>query len=344
MRIVQGFSILILVITMACADKEPVLKWEMQELDSKASIRGISVVDENIAWLSGSNGTIARTTDGGQTWEKIFAPIDSLDYRDIEAFNADEAIILSIGTGDPSKVFKTMNGGTTWEQVDQNTYEEGFYTGIAFWDKNHGFLVGDPVEGHNFVLVTDDGGQNWSRIDTSAMPPLLETEYGFAASGTHLTVFGEDRAWIGTGGVNSRVFYSNDKGRTWEVSETPIIQGEPSTGIFSLEFRSPEYGVAVGGDYTKEEEGENNVMITEDGGKTWKLSTVSQVDYRSCVRFVEDLVIATGPSGSDYSLDGGNTWKGFGDQGFHTMSVGKDGLNSVWAAGSGGRVAKLIVE
>ncbi len=320
------------------------ISWEIQESGNKASIRGISAVNKKVCWLSGSGGTVAKTVDGGKTWVNLEVPnADSLDFRDIEAFSAKEAIIMSIGPGESSRILKTIDGGATWKEVFVNKEPKGFFDGIAFWDKKHGILMGDPINGKLFILKTDDGGETWMQVPEKDAPAVAEGEYAFAASGSHITVFGKNQTWIGTGGSKARVFYSTDGGLTWDVTSTDVIQGESSTGLFSLDFQSSTYGIGVGGDYTKEKEGKDNITITTDGGKSWELIENAGVNYCSSVRFVGKYVIATGPATSYFSADAGKTWKLFSDSGFHTLSIGNS-PKAVWAAGKGGKVAKLIIE
>ncbi|MDW7695987.1 oxidoreductase [Flammeovirgaceae bacterium SG7u.111] len=320
------------------------ISWEIQDSGNKASIRGISAVNKKVCWLSGSGGTVAKTVDGGKTWVNLKVPnADSLDFRDIEAFSAKEAIIMSVGNGANSRIMKTVDGGATWKEVFVNKEAEGFFDGIAFWDKKHGILMGDPINGKLYILKTDDAGETWTQVPEKDAPAVAEGEFAFAASGSHIAVFGESQAWIGTGGSKARVFYSTDGGLTWNVTPTEIIQGESSTGLFSVDFKSATYGVGVGGDYTKEKEGKDNITLTTDGGKSWELVKDAGVNYCSSVRFVGDYVIATGPETSYYSADAGKTWTQFSEVGYHTLSIGNS-PKAVWAAGRDGKVGKLIIK
>ncbi len=224
----------------------------MQNSGNRSSIRGIDALDENVAWLSGSGGRYAFTKDGGQTWRTDSVPgADSLDFRDIEIISEDVVFLMSAGPGAKSNIFKTIDGGKNWTLQKRNRFREGFYDGFAFWDKDNAILIGDPVGGAHFLLKTTDGGANWQRIDPQKLAPLAEGEIGgFAASGTTIAVHG-DNVWFATGGKVARVHHSEDRGETWQVYNTPILQGTASTGIFSIAFRDDLHGVIVGGDYTK---------------------------------------------------------------------------------------------
>ncbi|MDN5215985.1 YCF48-related protein [Fulvivirgaceae bacterium BMA12] len=315
--------------------------------DVDASLRGLCTVSEKIAWASGTGGTVLLTVDGGQTWTRRQVPnTDSLDFRDILAFDENICFIISIGL--PAKIFKTTDGGKNWMESYSNEKEGVFFDAIDFWDRQHGIAFSDPVDGHLLIITTGDGGDTWQEIPKENIPPALEGEGGFAASGTCLTVYGDKYAWIGSGGVKaSRVFRSADKGQTWQVAETPVIQGRPSTGIFSLAFKDPLNGIAVGGDYRADRLRGANAAITRDGGKSWVLITKNQPNgFKSCVTHFGDpkknYLIAVGTSGTDYSLDGGNTWRFMDTTAYHVASFSKDGTAG-FAAGPKGRIAKFIM-
>lgn len=346
----RSLFFLFLVSSWSCSSSdsapESAYRWQVVYSEQpEASFRGISAVNDSTCWVSGSGGTILRTTDGGQSWQRRPVPgADSLDFRDIEAFGADTAVAMSIGSGGQSRIYRTTDGGGSWRMVHQNPYEEGFYDAIAFWDNGYGLLQGDPVDGRLFILRSEDGGATWREIPRTAMPQVAEQEYAFAASGTQLVTGAGGRAWIGTGGARARVLRTNDYGQHWQAYPTPIMQGESSTGLFSLAFRDSLHGIGVGGDYSREGEGGDNVIVTQDGGRSWTLLEEAGLHFRSAIRYATDRFIAAGPSGSEYSAEGGKRWIPIGGPGFHTVSVGKGGLYAVWAAGREGRIARLVRE
>jgi photosystem II stability/assembly factor-like uncharacterized protein len=322
-------------------------RWELQTSNTKIRFRGVSAVSATVAWASGERGTYARTTDGGQTWQTGAVPEASeLDFRDVDAFDANTAYLLSIGEGEKSRIYKTTDGGASWKLQFKNTKPAAFFDAMAFWDRDHGIAMSDPVNGRFLVITTMDGGATWRETPPEGMPAALAGEGGFAASGTCIAVEGRSNVWFGTGGTSgARVFRSTDRGRTWKVARTNIISGK-SAGIFSVAFRDAKNGVVVGGDYTKEGESKNNAATTRDGGKTWTTINVAQPNgYRSCVAYVRGarapVLIAVGPSGSDYSTDQGASWKSFSTEGFHTASFAH-ASGAGWAAGEQGRIAKYV--
>jgi photosystem II stability/assembly factor-like uncharacterized protein len=299
-------------------------------------------VSERIAWASGSEGTVLRTVDKGLTWQSVGPPgTANLQFRDNEAFDADTALILSIGeTPDAFRIYRTENGGQTWTLVFQNTEPTAFYDCMAFFDKHRGLALSDPVNGYFRILATNDGGRSW-HVVSADMPPALPAEFAFAASGQCITTAGGRDAWFGTGGdAVARVFHSGDRGQTWTVANTPIRSG-PSAGIFALAFRDPQHGLASGGDFFLPAASPDALALTDDGGRSWQLVADAPNQYRSGAHWVtgRDAIIV-GPSGSDASFDQGRSWHRFDDGSFHTVDCA--GGHACWASGAGGRVAYLV--
>lgn len=322
-------------------------QWSMQLSGTKARLRGLSVVSSEVAWASGAQGTCLRTIDGGKHW--VMRPVSnasSLDFRDVQAVSAETAFLLSIGPGEQSKIFKTTDGGATWRLSYLNRDPKGFLDAIAFWDANRGLAFGDPVDGRFVVLSIDDGGVSWKPTPESGMPLALANEGAFAASGTCLVVHRDGKAWFGTGGGKvARVFRTRDWGRSWTAHDTPVRAGNPSAGIFSLAFRDAEHGIAVGGDYKKPEQSGGSVATTSDGGETWTLASGEQPrGYRSCVAFVPGTtgrsLVVVGPTGTDQSEDGGESWRQLGTVSFDSVQF--TGASKIgWAVGEDGRIARL---
>jgi photosystem II stability/assembly factor-like uncharacterized protein len=322
--------------------------WQEQQSGLTSSFRGLSAVNEKIAWVSGTKGSYARTIDGGQAWlADSVADATNLDFRDVEAFDANCAYLMSAGPGELSRIYKTTDGGKSWQLQHTNKIPEGFFDGMAFWDADNGVLIGDPVNGRLFLMITSDGGKIWQPLPPESSPAVVAGEYGFAASGTGIAVQGKNQIWIATGGAVARVFYSSDRGKSWNVANTPIVSGNQSSGIFSIAFRDSLHGVIVGGNYQQPDEAKGNAAITNDGGKTWELiKNPASVEYRSCVAYVPGLsvpmLVTVGPAGSDYSVDGGQTWRRFSNKGYHTLSFAGS-TNTGWAAGAEGRIAKCLI-
>ena len=314
--------------------------WQLTPTGSAARLRGLSAVSERVAWTSGSLGTVLRTTNKGATWQSVGPPgTSALQFRDIEAFDRDTAVILSIGAGTDSRIYRTTNGGQTWTLVFQNDEPTAFYDCMAWFDKHRGLALSDPVNGRFRILATNDGGRSWHVVDAD-MPPALPLEFAFAASGQCITTAGGRDAWFGTGGdAVARVFHSGDRGQTWTVANTPVRSG-PSAGVFALAFRDPRHGLAAGGDFLLETASPDAHALSDDGGASWSLATGAPDEYRSGAHWVtgRDAIIV-GPSGSDVTFDAGRTWHGFDDGSFDTVDCA--GGFACWASGANGRVAFL---
>lgn len=315
-------------------------QWVKQTVNTTASFRGLSVVSEKVVWASGTGGTVIRTIDGGATW-KVFSVPDAakFDFRDIEAFDANTAYILSIGNGESSRIYKTVDSGATWKLQFRNTDAKAFFDAIACWDKNNCIAMSDPVDGKYVLLVTKNGGANWKLMDTKTMPAAKDGEAAFAASGTCLITQGRDSVFLVSGGTDARVFRSADRGKTWAVSETPIVKGSAGSGIFSIVMRNARQGTIVGGNYEKPLEKTSNLAFTGDGGKSWYKGE-GLGGYRSAVAAIDDRwTVAVGTSGSDISYDTGGTWKSIDKESYNAVQA--RGKNAVWAVGDKGMVAKM---
>jgi photosystem II stability/assembly factor-like uncharacterized protein len=318
--------------------------------DKPVRFRGVSAVSATVAWASGTRGTIVRTADGGKTWQTLAIPgTEALDFRDVDAIDARTAYALSIGPGEASRIYKTIDAGETWTLQHTNQDPKAFFDAMTFADPTHGVVMSDSVDGQFVIMLTSDGGKTWTRAPREGLPPALPNEGAFAASGTNVAVIGRDRIWIGTGAAKTaRVLRSMDGGRTWNVSDTPIPGGE-SAGIFSIAFRDAQHGVIVGGDYKKEREAIDNVAITSDGGATWTLVREHGLGgFRSAVAYVPSAngraatpsVFAVGPSGADISDDDGRTWRPFEVDGLHTFGFAPRAPIG-WGAGERGRIVRI---
>ncbi|MFD7709611.1 WD40/YVTN/BNR-like repeat-containing protein [Streptomyces sp. NPDC059785] len=317
------------------------LAWDLLPTGVDSRLRSLHAVDARIAWAAGAHGTVLRTVDHGRTW-RLVGPkgADGLQFRSIQAFDADYAVVMSFGASDAARILVTTDGGEHWTETFRNTDPHAFYDCMTFHDRLTGLAVADPVDGRFRVLGTSDGGRNWSVVDPSGMPPALEGEAAFAASGTCL-VARDGKYWFATGSAErARVFRSGDLGRTWTVANTPV-RTVRDAGIFALAFRNATEGIAVGGDYTDQNRPGQLLAVTRDAGATWRLCEEQPpAAYRSGARWTGREFIAVGPSGSDASFDGGLTWVPFDTTGLDTVSTGTD--NSCWAAGEHGRVARLV--
>lgn len=316
-------------------------KWTESTTGSSASLRGLAVAQhagttEPVLWASGAKGTILQSTDVGKSWQAIGpAEYPQLEFRSLHAWNEREAIVASAGT--PAIVLKTADAGETWREVHRDPHPQAFFDGLKFIDTRRGVLFGDPIDGRLTVLTTKDAGKTWQAVAREALPVTREGEAAFAASNSAMLVAQPESIWIGTGGTvadQSRVVVSHDFGKSWQVKACPL-KSAAASGIFSLvQSNNGNTIIVVGGDYRPDAESITTGAISLDRGETFSLPTEPPTGYRSSVVFAKDKFLATGPAGTDYSLDG-NRWIKMSDVGYHALAVLPDG--HVVAVGSDGR-------
>lgn len=293
------------------------------------SIRGLSVVNDSVLWVSGTQGKAGRSTDGGRNWQWFsIEGCEDVDFRDIEAFSSEKAVLMGIDA--PARIYMTTDGGRRWERVYFNETKGMFLDGMDFQDEQEGMIIGDPVGGAFTVLHTRNGGASWETING---PESIYGEGSFAASGTTIRYLQDSTLAMASGGR----FFRYNTGK-WEVIRFPIPQGKSSEGIFSFAFRDKNEGVAVGGDYITST---GHCIWTKDGGRTWEAPKTPTGGYRSSVEYLGDQqLIATGPDGTDISSDGGMNWTALSNEGYHVARKAKQGKR-VYLAGQKGRIAVL---
>ena len=318
-------------------------QWIKQNVATDASFRAIHTVSEKVVWIGGSKGTFIKTTDGGKNWlVKQVPEAEKLDFRDVHAFDENTAILMSAGEAEQghAKIYRTEDGGNTWNIVYQTSEKGIFFDGIDFWDKQNGIAFSDPINGHFFIIKTKDGGKTWLPINLENIPSNQEGEAAFAASGTSLIVSGKNNVYICTGGAsNARIFKSINQGENWEVINTSMPAGK-TNGLFGLRFWDNLHGIAVGGDYLEINKAIPNVLLTNDGGKTWlDAPQTNPAGLKEGVAiYKKKILIAVGPSGTSFSKDFGKSWKVIDTSPFHAISIFG---NSIWAVGGKGSIAKL---
>ena len=278
-------------------------QYRIEPSNTSESLRGLSTPTSRIAWASGTHGTYLRSLDGGISWRSAQVPgSETLDFRSVSAFDAKLAYLLSAGPGDQSRIYKTVDAGATWTLQFTNHDPQAFFDCMAFWDRDRGIALGDPVRQHFTLLSTENGGRTWNPVPQENLPAAIDGEGAFAASGTCITVEGKDHVWFATGGRAARVFRSVDRGRTWQVADTPLLHGEDSSGIFSIAFRDHKRGVIAGGDYKQASTGNLNLAFSDDGGATWKLRTISPGSFVSAVAFSRNHgLLAVGSAQAAYA-------------------------------------------
>jgi hypothetical protein len=327
------FSAFIFLFAAAVTNAQTV---KMLNSGSKASFRGLSVVSDDILWVSGSGGTVGRSTDGGENWTWMTVKgFEKMDFRDIEAFDDKTAIIMGIDA--PAYILKTTDGGTTWKEVFKDTTKGMFLDAMEFWNEQSGIVIGDPLGDKIFIGRTFDGGNTWRGIPTENIPTADKGEAFFASSGTNVRKLTKEEAIFVSGGTRSRLFIRDKK------IDLPLLQGKESTGANSVAVKDKKTLIVVGGDFTTKDSAVKNCAITTDGGKTFTVPVVAPHGYRSCVEYLgKKNWICCGLNGVDYSSDEGMNWTWISKDSFHAVRKAKKG-KAVYFSGGGGRIGKLII-
>ena len=321
--------------------------WQPVTDPSKASFRGLSAVDENIVWVSGTDGTVLRSTDSGKTWDTLKVPkAEDLDFRGIRAFDDKTAVLMSSGPAEKgqARIYRTTDGGKDWKLVLEEKSKGAFFDAVAFLDPMHGILLGDPVDGHFMVYTTENGGETWQRVAPDKLPEAPPNEGAFAASNSCLAVEGISDAWFATGGgPTARIFRSTNRGESWFVFNTPVRPTNASTGIFSLVFQGALHGMAVGGDYLKPEAPFPNPLVANDGGRAWHGIGAPQPRFLSSITIapgegrLPGTFVAAGPSGI-FTLGPAAQWVQQSDLNVNVVAFPSARVG--WAAGPKGLVAR----
>ncbi len=311
------------------------------KIDS-TSIRAIHVLKDSTLFFATSDGNIGMST--GFTNKMMITTIkhDTITphFRSI-ASNGDALFVLSVGN--PALLYKYTDGEA--ELVYKEEHEKVFYDAMSFFDAKNGIAMGDPTEGCLSIILTNDGGNSWSKLSCDQLPKIEQGEAAFAASNTNIAIV-DSNVWIATGGQRARVFHSPNKGKTWEVHNTPITQGGKMTGIYSIDFYDSNNGIIFGGNWEDKKDNQANKAITQDGGKTWTLvADNSEPGYKSCVQYIPNTegkeIIAVGSTGVSFSNDGGSSWKEVSkEKDYYTIQFVNE--NIAWLAGKN-KIGKLIL-
>jgi photosystem II stability/assembly factor-like uncharacterized protein len=322
-----------------------------------ASLRGVRVVGERVAWASGSRGTVLRTTDGGATWRRLAVPdADSLDFRSVWAHDSLTAVVASAGEAERglARIYRTADGGRTWALVHRDTARGIFYDAVAFWDRDHGLVLSDPVGGAFLVLATDDGGRTWRRTPRAGLADALPGEAAFAAGNAALAVAGRTHAWFVTGGPNgARIHHTSTGGARWDAVRAPVAPASASAGLFAVAARAVGgrsgsevpttiLAVAAGGDYRQARTGTRQLARSDDGVQ-WIAADLGEQapGYWSGLAYVPGTtsVVAVGGAGTALSRDDGRTWAVVDTTTLNAVSFASP--TAGYAVGPGGRVLRI---
>lgn len=339
---------LLLLLTCSCslfsiAQKKEIPTVEILTSGTNTSLRGLSVVNDEVIWVSGSKGTIGKSVNGGKDWKWFTVKgFEKMEFRDIEAFDAQTAVIMNSSDTDPAYILRTADGGDTWKVVYENKTKGMFLDAMEFWNEQAGIVIGDPIDKEFFITRTFDGGRTWKDVPVDNRPVADSGEACFAASGTNIRALDNDEAVFVSGGKSSNVFIRDEK------IKLPLLQGMETTGANSIAVwdryrrKGGNQLVVVGGDFTKPASDSLNCFYSMNRGKTWKASKTPPHGYRSCVEYLDQkILVSCGLNGVDYSIDNAANWQWISKESFNTCRIAKIGT-TVYLAGNNGKVAKLV--
>ena len=337
---------LVVTLCASCYSKPPPIQFQrtVQESGTTARLQAVSAPNRSVVWASGLEGTVLRTVDAGAHWVSIPVPgSESLQFRDVHAFDENHAFLLSAGDGEKSRIYRTIDGGANWDLQFTVTDERGFLDCFDFWDSQRGLAYGDSIDGELYVLQTRDGGENWSRVDSEKLPRAGTKEGGFAASGGCVRAVEGGTAWIGTGaGGNARVLHTDDYGASWDVSDTPIVKGE-SAGVMSI-VNGANSILVFGGDLEGPEVSNARVARSSDRGKTWMLEP--SPSFTGAIfgaafggSSTRPLIVAVGPKGVAISHNNAQRWVSLETSDFWAAAFGAP--FRFWAVGPEGAVLRF---
>ncbi len=301
---------------------------------TKTSLRGLSVVSDKTAWVSGSDGTVGITLDGGANWNWLnINGFEKRDFRDIEAFNDSTAIIMAVD--EPAYILKTNDKGKTWKTVYSNL-DKGMFLDAMDFNGKDGVVIGDPIKGKFFVAQTNDEGESWKDMAFDNRPIADSGEACFASSGTNVRLLKNKKSIFISGGAASHLYYNKIK------RSLPILQGKTSAGANSIAFKNKKMFIVVGGNFNFKNNTEKNCLITFNVGKTWSAPSVPPLGYRSCIEFIkQNTWITCGLNGIDISTNDGKEFKSISTESFHVCRKSPTN-NIVYFAGSNGRIGSYI--
>jgi len=337
-------AFLLLLHISSCASPQEGSILEKFQINSEAGLRGISAVSDDLCWFSGAEGAVFRVeAEKGLTIDCSPKGYKELDFRDIQAFSTQKAIVLSAGL--PAVILLTEDGGQTWREVYRNESEGIFFDAMDFWDDQKGIAFSDARGTSLKIIETSNGGKSWQAIDSSLIPPVHPNQSGFAASGTALKTFAKGKVIIGLGGIEATILISGDYGKSWQRGFAPIDKGADSKGIFSFSFINEKQILAVGGDYRADSLSDQCISITENGGLSWQPALESGISLKG--KYLSNIIainknqwFANSRYGSYFTQNAGRKWQSFPFK-YYSASLGE---HYIWLSGPKGNLGRIAIK
>ncbi|MCW5917569.1 MAG: oxidoreductase [Ferruginibacter sp.] len=298
------------------------------------SLRGLCPVSDQIIWASGSSGFVGISVDGGTNWRwQQVKGYEKTEFRDIEAFNENTALIM--GITEPAVILRTEDAGQTWNLVYSDTSKGCFFDAIDFSDTQNGILIGDPLDGRAYLASTTNGGKSWHHLPPQDRPFLDSGEACFASSGSNIIKMNKKGYVFITGGLTSHFYDGRSR------KKLPLLQGRETTGANAIAKNNKNYRVVVGGDFMKMDDTTGVCTFSVNGGKTWQQPEETCHGYRSSVEWIgKNSWVACGLNGVDISNDAAKHFTKISPVGYNVCKISPHGKR-VFFAGSNGRIAVM---
>lgn len=281
-------------------------------LNDKISIRALELYDNKV-WYSGTDSKFGFVDlKDYKNQKQIRLSEEKLQFRTL---GQNKTSFYAINIESPAGFFKIDKKDLKSQVIFKDTAKTAFYDALHFVNDKLAYTFSDADKDHLLKLAVYKDGK-WNMFKNNVT--LNDGEAAFAASNTNISS-SKKYLWIATGGKASRILRMNLKDDKIEVFNTPIIQGESSQGMYSIDFFEDRFGIAAGGDYTKQDANINNIATTNDAGKTWQIQASGQnAGYTTCVKIKPESkgkeIIAVGDKHISYSSDFGKTWKKISDE------------------------------
>ncbi|MDQ0781019.1 glycosyl hydrolase [Chryseobacterium sp. W4I1] len=281
-------------------------------LNDKISIRALEIYDNKV-WYTGTDSKFGFVDlQNSKNQKQISLSDKKLQFRTLAQ---DKKSFYAINIESPAYFFKIDKKDLKSEIVFTDTVKTAFYDALHFANDQLAYTFSD-ADTDNLLKLAVYKSRKWSMYKNSTK--LNDGEAAFAASNTNIAS-SKNFLWIATGGKASRILKIDLKNENIDVFSTPFIQGESSQGMYSIDFYGDNFGVAVGGDYTKQDENINNIATSIDGGRTWQIQASGKnAGYSTCVKIKPGSkgkeMISVGDKHISYSSDFGKTWKKISDE------------------------------
>jgi photosystem II stability/assembly factor-like uncharacterized protein len=309
-------------------------KYTIQNLDQSLTsyyTDEIIAINKNNVWVHGRNGEVARTNNGGQTWDTVSLRLSPESYFG-PLFAIDSLTAWLVVSQGDFGIYKTTDGGLNWNKQSAGFTETSFPDLVYFWNKNEGFVLGDADGGNlNYleIYTTTDGGDTWTRVPSDKVPPEVTSTVNTPKV---LSVI-NDTAWVSAS--PGYILRSTDKGKTWTALDAP---GTNQLG--GLVFVNGKEGL-----FSPFSSGVKSLFITHNAGETWDTLTTNitvnnYYQLFSLIPGTQTIVMADN-NRLYFSKDKGTTWDKTDILYPFLYGIDAANHNLLWASGEFNKVYRI---